>query len=78
MAMKAETALVLAKKEIDKKISEAEISPIGLDSTLTDEKKAATASVVGEKITELKGDLGGLSFSINFDDGGLDIAIKEE
>lgn len=57
MGMKAETALVLAKKEIDKKISEAEINPIGLDSTLTDEKKAATASVVGEKITELKGDI---------------------
>ena len=29
-------------------------------------------------ITELKGDLGGLSFSINSDDGGLDVVIKEE
>ena len=55
--MTGEMALALAKKEIDKKISEAEINPIGLDSTLTDEKKAAPASVVGDKIAELKSDL---------------------
>lgn len=77
MGMKAETALVLAKKEIDKKISEAEINPIGLDSTLTDEKKAATASVVGEKITELKGDLnnyekGKKIYNLKWQNGNID------
>ncbi len=64
MAMKAETALVLAKKEIDKKISESEIKPIGLDSTLTDENKAAPAKITGDKIDELKSDLNDLDGDI--------------
>lgn len=56
-----------------------------VDKTLTKSDNAADAKVTGDAIaelknenTELKSDLGGLSFSINFDDGGLDIAIKEE
>lgn len=71
MAMKAETALVLAKKEIDKKISEAEIKPIGLDSTLTDENKAAPAKITGDKIDELKSDLGNNRKRIKIDENEL-------
>lgn len=61
MAMKAETALVLAKNEIDKKISEAEMKQIGLDSTLTDENKAAPAKITGDKINELNSNLGNIT-----------------
>ncbi len=50
----------------------------GIDSSLTQSGKAADAKKTGERIDELKSDLGGLSFSINSDDGGLDIIIKGE
>ena len=56
-----------------------------VDGTLTKSGNAADAKATGDAIaelknenTELKGDLGGLSFLINSDDGGIDIEIKEE
>ena len=47
---------------------------------VSQEARGSSETVAGfqGELTELKGDLGGLSFSINSDDGGLDIAIKEE
>lgn len=50
----------------------------GIDDTLTQSGKAADAKETGDKLSKLKDDIGGLSFSINSDDGGLDIIIKEE
>lgn len=51
---------------------------VNTDRTLTEEGAPADAKATGDKLSELKDDLGGLSFSINSDDGGLDIIIKEE
>ena len=47
------------------------------DSELLYTGQAADAKATGDKLSELKDDLGGLSFLINSDDGGLDIVIKE-
>ena len=51
---------------------------VNTDGTLTEDGAPADAKATGLRIDSLKDDLGGLSFSINSDDGGLDIIIKEE
>ena len=51
---------------------------VNTDGTLTKEGAPADAKATGLRIDSLKDDIGGLSFSINSYDGGLDIIIKEE
>lgn len=65
-------SLYITKEDADKKYQ-----PKDTDKTLTKSGEAADAKVVGDKITELKGDLGNLSFSVNDTDGGLDITYKK-
>lgn len=65
-------SLYMTKEDADEKYQ-----PKGTDKTLTKSGEAADAKVTGDKISELKGDLGNLSFSVNDTDGGLDITYKK-